>query len=379
MKNIFKKFGSLFGQNPLKIWGIILLFGTMIAFLNIGIIITNDLANRDAITIKYVLINELSGVYTSLLLLPFIFWMYERFPLKRGTFWAYLPLHLLATMIFGATHTTLMYLSRTAIYALLNLGDYDTFYGLLKYRYLMEYQKQFVVYWLVYGTIFLIKSLRESQQQKLRASQLEQQLTKTRLQALQMQLNPHFLFNTLNMISSTMYEDIKAADKMIAYLSDLLRLTLAGKGVETHSLEKELALLDLYIAIMRARFRDKLQVHINARGEALQAKVPGFILQPLVENSIKYGMESLKTVTIEIAARKEQDKLFLLIKDNGPGIEKDFSQRQNKGVGLSNTAERLEKLYGGNHLFQMENLSGGGLQITLKIPFQKAREEALSQ
>jgi two-component system LytT family sensor kinase len=186
-----------------------------------------------------------------------------------------------------------------------------------------------------------------------------------------MQLHPHFLFNTLNMISSTMYDDVKAADKMIANLSDLLRITLDSRGAEEHTLEKELEIVHLYIEIMKARFQDKLTVKTDIENATQEALVPGFILQPLVENSIKHCMKKLKTAEISIASRMENGKLKLIIQDNGPGISGEMNQIFKNGVGLSNTVERLEQLYGNNHHFQLQNRGEGGLQVVMELPFKK--------
>ena len=117
-----------------------------------------------------------------------------------------------------------------------------------------------MIYWFIYLIIYLIRSIKEEHRQKLKAVQLEEQLTKAQLDTLKMQLNPHFLFNTLNMISSTMYEDLNAADKMIAALSDLLRITLKRNEKGKNTLKRELEILDLYLSIMRERFKDKLEV-----------------------------------------------------------------------------------------------------------------------
>jgi LytS/YehU family sensor histidine kinase len=239
----------------------------------------------------------------------------------------------------------------------------------------MEYSHQFFTYLTVFAIVILVRSIQENQKQKLQTARLEQQLTKARLQALQMQLNPHFFFNALNMISSTMYEDVKAADKMITYLSDLMRITLKRTSEEDYTLEKELDLLKLYIAIMGARFKDKLAVNMDIEKETLEAKVPSFILQPLVENSIKHSMETLKTAEINVMSRKENNRLKLIVKDNGPGISEGIEKIKNNGVGLSNTVERLEKIYGNNQRFHIENLPEGGLQVVIDIPFQVSSRE----
>jgi two-component system LytT family sensor kinase len=203
----------------------------------------------------------------------------------------------------------------------------------------MEYTHQFFTFCLIYGIVMFGKYIRENQEQKVRASQLEQQLTRARLQALQMQLHPYFLFNTLNMISSTMYDDTRAADKMIANLSDLLRITLDAKGAEEHLLDKEWEIISLYIAIMKARFQDKLIVEKDIQDGTLKALVPGFILQRLVERAIKYSMKTLQTAEIKILSQEGAGRLKLTIEDNGSGISEEMDQVFENGVGLSNTVE----------------------------------------
>jgi LytS/YehU family sensor histidine kinase len=253
------------------------------------------------------------------------------------------------------------------------MGPFD--YGRMDYRLLMEYHKQLIVFWFIFGMVFFIRYVQKNQEEKLRAARLEEALTKARLQALQMQLHPHFLFNTLNMISSIMYENVKAADKMIASLSDLLRITLKSTNRGTYTLEKELELLNLYIEIMKARFRDNLVIHMDINSESRHALVPGFILQPLVENSIRHSMDHLKTTEIQISSRKKNERLILMVEDNGPGISGDAQQMIEKGVGLSNIVERFEELYGTDYSFQMQNINDGGLQVVIDIPFQSCSKE----
>ncbi len=133
---------------------------------------------------------ETTGSFTILLLLPGVLWFFKRFPITRGNAYTFIPLHLLGTVVFGASHTLLMYGSRSLIFWLMDIGIYN--YGRLGYRFVMEYTHQFISYWMIYGVVVFIKSTRERQQQALRASRLEQELAHARLQALQMQLNPHF-------------------------------------------------------------------------------------------------------------------------------------------------------------------------------------------
>jgi two-component sensor histidine kinase len=355
-------------------WLIIFLGFTLIALMNWARFVTSELAEGNSGKFLFYFIMETTGAYAVLLLLPVLLWFFNKYPLQHNNLQIRIPFYMLASFVYGASHTMLMFLSRNLIFWLADLGTYD--YGRLDYRFLMEYTHQFFSFWTVWGITIFVEYVRENQLQKLRASQLEEQLTKVRLQALQMQLNPHFLFNTLNMISSTMYDDPKIADKMIASLSDLLRKTLNSTNWQEHPLRNELELVNLYINIMKSRFHDKLSVKMDIDDQTMEAMVPGFILQPLVENSIKYSMENLKRAEIEISSKKENGRILLKVRDKGPGLSTSPDQMINDGVGLSNTAERLEKLYGSNHRFHFQNLTRGGLEVVVEIPLRLSLSES---
>jgi two-component system LytT family sensor kinase len=344
-------------------WGWLFLALTLLALLNIGVIATDDLANGDEVHWLRHIINELSGSWLILPLLPGLLWFFKKFPITRDTFWTRLPLHLFMTLAFGTTHTLLMYAVRTPIYEWVGLGDYGKWYGILEYRMAMEYFKQVVVYWVFYGAFLFFEKIKENQRRQIQAAQLEEQLTKARLQSLQMQLNPHFLFNTLNAISGMMYEDIDAADNMMTTLSDMLRSTLHIR-IEEHRVEQELALLDRYLEIMKIRFKDQLHTRLEVEERAKQALVPVFLLQPLMENAIKYGVEKNGKVIVQLAVKTYNERLSLRVEDNGPGIQSAFRN----GIGWNNTLERLEKLFGEDHLFNLENKAEGGLRVTVEIP-----------
>jgi len=355
-------------KNKLITYLIIFLVITVLFLMNYIRLITSELAIGRSGKYTFHLIMEATGAYTILLLLPIVIWFINKFPITRKNMASHIPLHILASLVFGVSHTLLMYFSRMFIFCLFNIGTYD--YGKIIYRFPMEYSHQLFTYWTVYVCIFFFKYLKNSQEQKLKTIQLEQQLTKVRLHALQMQLHPHFLFNTLNMISSTMYEDTRTADHMITNLSDLLRITLDQKESEEHSLEKELEELELYIEIMKARYKNNLKIEIHIEKDTLNALVPSFIFQPLVENSIKYSMDNLKSAEIHISSHKENNTLKLIIRDNGPGISGNPDMIIKTGMGLSNTAERLDKLYKNDHRFHLQNIDKGGLQVEIHIPFQ---------
>jgi len=159
---------------------------------------------------------------------------------------------------------------------------------------------------------------------------------------------------------------------MIANLSDLLRLTLDSKGFEEHSRDKELEISDYYLAIMKARFGDKLIMEKNVEGAARDATVPGFILQPLLENSIKYGFEQADRVCITIGACREKRHLKLTVDDDGPGIRQPDRELLKNGFGLSATMDRLRQLYGEDQEVGFSKSPQGGLRVTLLLPFHQS-------
>jgi two-component system LytT family sensor kinase len=197
----------------------------------------------------------------------------------------------------------------------------------------------------------------------------EAQLARAKLQALRMQLHPHFLFNTLNAIATLVrQQQNRAATDMIAGLSDLLRLTLENDGGQEVPLKQELDVLDRYLSIEQIRFGDRLRVDVDATPETLRARVPNLVLQPLVENAILHGIAPRSTPgRIVIRAERADGRLRLQVRDDGPGFPDGSPAMQ--GVGLRNTAARLQHLYGPDHRIAFANAPEGGAVITLELPF----------
>lgn len=355
-------------------WLLIFSIYIVIAFWQAGIFVADNLANGDPARFGVILFEELIAALCSFSLLPGLLGFFRRVPLRRGAILRKVPLYLLAWLGYGMALTILLYSSRTLLFDVLGWGTYQ--YGEFLPRMAMETIKQLFVFWTIYLIWLFILTLRKSEQERLRSMRLQQELTKSRLQTLQMQLNPHFLFNTLNVISSTMYEDVKTADKMIANLSDLLRRTLDGVNWEEHPLRKELELLSLYGDTMKQRFREKLKMSIDIPSDTLDALVPGFILQPLVENSIQYSMERKKAAVVDVSAQRSGETLVITVSDNGPGVEEGFDKAVKNGIGLSNTIERLETLYGNDHKIEIQNIDQSGLRVTIHIPFHLTPRKA---
>lgn len=194
-------------------------------------------------------------------------------------------------------------------------------------------------------------------------------LAEAKLHALQSQLRPHFLFNTLNSIVALTGSDPVRARRMIEQLAELLRVSLRTEPGQLVTLEREISILEQYLDIERMRFRDRLEVSIAVEPSVETADVPGFLLQPLVENGIKHGMRgSRRRGLIRIEARKEKDRLLIRIADNGPGWLGESSLPKSVGIGLRNTRRRLEILYPGRHSLDLANLPQGGFEVRIAIP-----------
>jgi two-component system LytT family sensor kinase len=230
------------------------------------------------------------------------------------------------------------------------------------------------IYLLIALTSYAFSYYRRYREGQVRTLQLEAQLSHAQLQALKMQLHPHFLFNTLHSISALLNKDTESARKMITRLGDFLRLTLENSGSQEVTLEQEIEFLTCYLEIERIRFQNRLVTRIHVAQQTLDAKVPNLILQPIVENAIRHGIAPRSTPgLIEIEAKHRNGTLRIQVRDNGPGLSEHRTSEIlfKKGLGLANTESRLEQLYGAAHLFDLSNNPDGGLIVTLEIPFHK--------
>ncbi len=211
-----------------------------------------------------------------------------------------------------------------------------------------------------------------------RAVQLEVQLTEAKLSALKMQMHPHFLFNTLNAITVLVDENPSAAKTTLSRLSDLLRLALENVRTQEVPLRREMEFLDNYLLIQKTRYGERLTVRKEIDAGTIDAAVPYLILQPVIENALKYGIDTLPGPgTITIAAYRDNGRLVLRVDDTGPGRRHDAGPAPGLGMGLSNTGARLQQLYGGDHSVAMTAASGaGGTSVTITIPFRETGVDA---
>jgi Putative regulator of cell autolysis len=222
---------------------------------------------------------------------------------------------------------------------------------------------------LVYLLVIFAQNLTEYyKEQAVHASEMEARLTQAQLNSLKMQLQPHFLFNTLHAISALIKEDPQTAESMLARLSELLRFSLRSGNLQEVPLREEMKILDLYLDIERMRFHDRLTILTEIEAQAMSAYVPNLILQPLVENSIRHGISKhLGVGVITIRAKKMNDSLMMIVQDNGKGIPAQIRE----GVGLSTTRARLQQLYGSRHLFEMTSGEQKGVVVSIRIPYRE--------
>ena len=344
---------------------ILLLVAIAIACLNIGVIISDRMAHHLEIELVFNIINELTGAFTAVALVPPLFRLFERWPLRRPYLLQRIALYMLLTVVYGFVFTSIMYLSRVPLYHLTGITRLHEIFNNLPYRYLMEYFKQLSSFWTVYLVYWGIQQYRANQARLMREGQLKEELLKAQVQSLQMQLHPHFFFNTLNTISSIMYRDPARADRLITRLSTFLRSALQLKDRSFHNLEQEIDLLQQYTNVMLERYPDKLAIDYHVQEDARSQQVPVLLLQPLVENAIQYAMDHKPRTEISIRAATRQERLNLQITDNGPGIA---AGEMSYGTGLTNTLQRLQKLYASEFKFDLQNDDAGGLSVQISLP-----------
>jgi len=348
-------------------WLLIFLGFTALGFLNFEYRYLDDLARDRTHTFAPRLFEEMTGVYVGLLLFPLFLRLIRRTRMRRDNWWRVAPLNLLIFVAISICDTTMMGISRGLLAPVFGLGTYD--YGNMLYRYPMEFAQHLLLFSIAACIIYFVDSYRDARNNQLATADLEARLAEAQLQNLRLQLQPHFLFNALNTISSVMHEDVSRADTMLAQLSDLLRRTLQLGHSQEIPLKDELSLLRLYIAIMEERFGNELKVLFEVDPALSEVLVPQLILQPLVENSIRYarGAHASK-LDIQVMASHEQGDLMLRVRDNGPGIPNLEDGRWRTGIGLSNTEQRLASLYGGSQRMFLEN--AGGLTVTIRVPLK---------
>jgi sensor histidine kinase YesM len=360
-----------------KLWLSVLATATLIGLLESAQFYTgsNAAGVQPPVTWPHALGSTMPSWYVLAALLPVIIWSARRFPLEprrwRRSLWA----HLVVAVLFAVVHiTAASYLSFVLQVGSEPSWDFrTTLSGVLSLFFVVQLMTYFAVVG-AYHAFDYARRYREREsaaaQLALKASRLEASLARANLETLRMQLNPHFLFNTLNAISVLALKgERQSVVRMLTLLSDLLRLTLEQQQ-QVVPLREELDLLERYLQIEQVRFRDRLTVEHDIASSVLDAEVPSLLLQPLVENAVRHGIScSAGPGLVRIEARAQDGMLELRVLDTGPGFA-SHATTSRTGVGLVNTKARLEQLYGTEHELELGNRVNGGAAVTVRLPLR---------
>ena len=306
-------------------------------------------------------------------LTPAMVWLARNYSLVGGAWKASLLAHVPAFLFLSAMHTV----AATAI--TLSIRPFDevstspqAFWPRFLSRILGAFGSDLLVYGAVIGICYALDYYRKYREREFLASRLEAQLAQAQLDSLRMQLHPHFLFNTLNNIVGLVRDQKnQAAVSMLVGLSDLLRQTLDHSARQEVQLREELNFIKLYLSIQEMRFSDRLQIKFDIDPATTTALVPNLILQPLTENALRHGFgRSANSGLVGISSAVEDGHLRLTVYDNGAGLPDDWQLKGSEGIGLANTAARLQQLYDDNHQFDIRNRDGGGVEVVIVMPLR---------
>jgi len=349
---------------------IILLTATMLGLFFAAQIYFSALSIHRPISWGQALYWSFGDWYEWALLSPIVFWACRRFRFDRPSWPKSLAVHLIGGLLLSGTHAVMCALA--AVFQGWVTGEAITFgsslHGLLANR----THFNLAIYAVIVCAWHAWDYYRKFREREAQAAELAGRLAQAQLQALRMQLNPHFLFNTLNAVSSLMLRDVTAANKMISRLGELLRLTLEKNDQQEVPLHQEIEFLRRYLEIEQIRFGERLRLKMEVDPSTLEAAVPNLILQPLVENAVRHAIEPQEAGgQIELRSIRDNGHLVLQVSDDGPGLVQAAaaSGETRERIGLSNTRERLRKLYGQNHRFDLTENAKGGVTARLSIPF----------
>ena len=332
-------------------------------------------AYRDGVAVRWqeIFTGFLVDFWVWGLVSPLIFRLARAFPIEQGRLLSRIPLHILFSAVFilfaNAVSTPAYWYFGSP-----NPARYPTLWSMYSDLFFSPFMlhQGLLVYWGTLIAAHAVEYYRQLQADRMRSAALASQLAEARLAALKMQIHPHFLFNTLNSIAALLHKDVEAADRMIARLSDFLRITLNSSESTATTLKQELEFLKTYLDIEKVRFQERLIVDMQVRPEALDARVPNLILQPIIENAIRHGVaQNADAGHISIDASRKNGRLQISIEDNGPGLNgNDHRSEPGNGVGLANTRERLNRFYEGDFRFEISDKAGQhGTVVKMDVPY----------
>lgn len=322
---------------------------------------------------SHVLLSSLAQWWSWGLVTPLIFRIDAGLPFKENQLGKRILAHLLASVPL----TLLYFYVVIAVSVFLGLGKWSALAHPLPLLSAFGLLWSWVVYWVIFGVIQTFRYYEHYRASELRLEQMERNVSQARLNALRMQLAPHFLFNALNTISSQVERHPRLARTMIEHLGDLLRLSLDARDKQEIPLAEELAFLDHYVAIQKIRFAENLRIEIQVAPEVKFALVPCLILQPLVENAIRHGISRRASGgTVTVTAGRDANQVEIRVADDGVGLPPGWNL-DSSGMGLSVTRERIVSLHpGGTSSFSVRPRMGGGTEVEISLPLRFAEERA---
>jgi len=306
-------------------------------------------------------------------LIPVVFYFVHKYPVHIEAKKSYIIKGIIASILVSLFHETM---SNVVWFVPMHITGIHPFTQ-QELQYVLgalpsAYISRIFEYWVIFMFFAAFDYYKQYQDKAVELAQTENQLTNAKLSALKLQLQPHFLFNTLNTISSLMEFDVKGGQKMVSRLGDLLRSLLDQNKRNIISLNEEVEFIQNYLNIEQVRFQDRLTLNFDIDDKALNAQVPSLILQPLVENAIKHGFSNrTEEGTISVSAQKLSNHLLeMVVKDDGNGTNQEMVTLLEKGIGLKNVKERLVQLYPEEHLFKIVSESNSGFEAIIHIPYK---------
>ena len=347
-------------------------FATILFWTALGVLFA--LPNLPSVNWSRILLGSLAQWWSWGLVTPLISWFDKRLPFKENQLGLRLVVHLPASVVMTAFYAYFFF----AIRALLGQASWHvvTDAGFLVMAFRGGILWSWVVYWVIFGVLQTFRYYERYLAGELRLERMERNLSEARLNVLRTQLDPHFLFNALNTISSQVERDPRLARTMIENLGDLLRMSLDVRDRQEIPLAEEIAFLDHYVAIQKIRFAENLHIEIDVAPEVKYALVPCLILQPLVENSIRHGISPRTSGgTATVTAGRNADRLEIRVVDDGVGLPSGWALEASSGTGLSVTRERIFGLHpNGESGFSIGPREGGGTEVKISLPLRFAEE-----
>ena len=350
-------------QRPLRTAAVLLAAGTVVGLYFASQAYLNP-AYEGKLRFGVALAINLTYYYLWALAAPLVFLVARSVPIDREGWWRAVLGHAAASLVL----TSLIVVAAELVLRAVGIRTDRTFWTFLPLAFAVNFHGLWPTYWMLLLGFLSFDFYVKLRDRELRSAQLEGRLNEARLSALKAQLQPHFLFNTLNSISSLMYQDVDAADAMLTRLSELLRLTI-DRDRQVVPLREELELVRRYLAIERIRFGDRLRVDYDVDPASREIPVPSLVLQPLVENAIRHSIaRQERGGHIRISARCDSAQIELRVEDDGPGLPRGGVAH--RGVGLGNTEARLAQLYPARSSIELSNRPGGGVAVRIIIPVE---------